>query len=71
MTAESLSRQGISTALGQKKVSGQMNKVIQKLIADKLIVRTIPETPNHPAQKFKITENGKIFLELLQANLKQ
>jgi len=61
----SLSRQDISTELRQKKVSGQLNKVIRKLIADKLIEHTIPEVPNHPSQKFKITTYGKVFLELL------
>ena len=60
-----LSRQGISNALGQKKVSGQLNKVIQKLIASHLIERTIPDTPNHPAQTFQRTERGRIFLSLL------
>ena len=60
-----LSRQGISNALGQKKVSGQLNKVIQKLIASHLIERTIPDNPNHPAQKFQLTERGRIFLSLL------
>ena len=60
-----LSRQGISNALGQKKVSGQLNKVIQKLIAGHLIERTIPDNPNHPAQKFQLTERGRIFLSLL------
>lgn len=56
-----LSRQEISLALGQKKVSGQLNKVIQKLITNNLIERTIPEKPNHPAQKFQLTERGQLF----------
>lgn len=60
-----LSRQDISIALGQKKVSGQLNKVVQKLIAGHLIERTIPDKPNHPAQKFQLTERGGIFLRLL------
>lgn len=59
------SRQDISIALGQKKVSGQLNKVVQKLITDHLIERTIPDKPNHPAQKFQLTERGVIFLRLL------
>jgi len=59
------SRQEISTELGQKKVSGQLNKVIQKLFSDNLIEHTIPDTPNHPAQKFRLTERGNGSLELL------
>lgn len=62
---EALSRQGISITLGQKRVSGQLNKVVQKLVADHLIERTIPDKPNHPAQKFQLTERGKVFLGLL------
>ena len=60
-----LSRQDISIALGQKKISGQLNKVVQKLIVDRLIERTIPDKPNHPSQKFKLTERGQVFLSLL------
>jgi ATP-dependent DNA helicase len=65
IASNALSRQGISLALGQKKVSGQLNKIIQKLIAHNLIERTIPEKPNHPAQKFRLTERGQLFLGLL------
>jgi ATP-dependent DNA helicase len=65
IVSNALSRQDISLALGQKKVSGQLNKVIQKLIANNLIERTIPEKPNHPAQKFRLTERGQLFLGLL------
>lgn len=65
LVQNTLSRQDISNALGQKKVSGQLNKVIQKLITDQLIERTIPDNPNHPAQKFQLTERGQGFLRLL------
>ncbi|MGL5636918.1 MAG: ATP-binding protein [Bacteroidales bacterium] len=60
------SRQEISILLGQKKVSGQLNKIIQKLIEQQLIERTIPNTLNHPSQKFRITKRGVTFLELLK-----
>lgn len=60
------SRQDISTGLGQKKVSGQLNKVIQRLIEQNLIVPTIPEKPNHPTQKFELTDRGFAFLKLLK-----
>lgn len=65
IVSNTLSRQDISLALGQKKESGQLNKVIQKLIANNLIERTIPEKPNHPAHKFRLTERGQLFLGLL------
>jgi predicted HTH transcriptional regulator len=65
LVTEILARQEISNALGHKKGSGQLNKVILKLIENKLIERTIPENLNHPMQKFRITQRGKMFLELL------
>lgn len=51
--------------IGTKKVSGQLNKIVQKLITNRLIERTIPDKPNHPAQKFQLTERGRAFLSLL------
>lgn len=68
LMVEALSRQEISNALGQKKVSGQLNKVIQKLLEQRLVERTIPDTPNHPSQKFRLTKRGIMFLELLKPN---
>lgn len=61
-----LSRKEISESFGQKQVSGQLNKILTKLVEDELIERTIPEIKNHPDQKFKITKRGIIFLELLK-----
>ncbi|MDR0982842.1 MAG: helix-turn-helix transcriptional regulator [Culturomica sp.] len=61
-----LSRKEISEILGQKKISGQLYKILSKLIADKLIEDTIPENKNHPKQKLRITKRGIAFLELLK-----
>ena len=60
------SRKEISEAFGQKKISGQLDKVLSKLIEDKLIENTIPENKNHPKQKLRITKRGVVFLELLK-----
>lgn len=43
-----LSRKEISEGLGQKQVSGQLNKILSKLVEDKLIEHTIPDNKNHP-----------------------
>ena len=48
----------ISRQLGQKKVSGQLNKVIRKLLKDGLIQYTIPEKPNNRVQKYRLTEKA-------------
>lgn len=54
-----LSKSSISTGLGQKTVSGQLNKVIRALRKDGLIKYTIPEKPGSRLQKYQITENGR------------
>lgn len=61
-----LSRKEISEGFGQKQISGQLNKILSKLVEDKLIEHTIPENKNHPDQKFRITKRGILFLELLK-----
>jgi predicted HTH transcriptional regulator len=60
-----MTKQELANALLLEKISGYMNRTVSKLINQKLIDRTIPDNPTHPAQKFKLTERGKIFLELL------
>jgi hypothetical protein len=54
-----LSRQEISTALGERKISGQLNKVISQLLADGLIGYTIPDKPNSRLQKYRLTALGE------------
>ena len=61
-----MSRQELSISLGQKRVSGQLNKVLQKLITDNLVKRTIPNVPNHPSQKFELTKKGSTFLSIIK-----
>ena len=65
LTVEPMSRQDLVVAFNLKKVSGYLNRTLTKLLAQKLIEHTIPDTPNHPAQKFQLTERGKMFLELM------
>ncbi len=43
-----------------------LSRTIKKLLSQSLIELTIPESPNHPAQKFRLTERGKMFLELMK-----
>ena len=61
-----LSRKEISETFGQKKISGQLEKVLSKLIEDKLVENTIQANKNHPKQKLRITKRGIVFLELLK-----
>lgn len=50
------SKAEISSHLGQKEVSGQLNKVIRNLLAAKRIEYTIPGKPNSRLQQYRISE---------------
>jgi len=56
---QALGKAEISTHMGQKKVSGQLNKVIRGLIRQGLIEYTLPDKPNSRLQKYRLTEKGK------------
>jgi hypothetical protein len=61
-----MNKQELVNALSLEKISGYIHRTVKKLLDKSLIERTIPETPKHPAQKIKITQRGKMFLELLK-----
>ena len=56
---QALGKSGISTHLGQKEVSGHLNKVIRGLIGQGLIEYTFPDKPNSRLQKYRLTEKGR------------
>jgi ATP-dependent DNA helicase RecG len=49
------SKAEISEYLGQKGVSGQLNKVTRMLLSKGFIEYTIPEKPNSGLQKYRVT----------------
>ncbi|EAT59659.1 Fic family protein [Chlorobium ferrooxidans] len=55
----------LSEAMGQKVISGQLNKVIRVLVTDQTIEPTIPEKPTSRLQKYRLTEKGRRLLEEL------
>ena len=61
-----LSRKEIAMSFGQNKISGYMNRMLPRLVILQLIENTIPDNLNHPSQKFKLTEKGKKFLQLIK-----
>jgi len=63
---EPLSKSSLSTGLGQKEVSGQLNKVIRLLLADEAIEYTIPEKPKSRLQKYRATEKGKALISEIE-----
>lgn len=53
------SKAELSRGLGQKEISGQLNKVVRQLLADQMLEYTIPEKPGSQHQKYRLTEKGR------------
>ncbi len=52
----------VSAQIGQKEVSGQLNKIMRELLANGAIAYTIPDKPNSRLQKYRLTEQGRAVL---------
>ena len=50
LNKEPLSKSAISTALGQKEISGHLNQVIRVLLNDQTLEYTLPDKPNSRLQ---------------------
>jgi ATP-dependent DNA helicase RecG len=53
----------ISRQLGQKRVSGQLKIVLNKLLSDTFVEFTIPDKPNSRLQKYRLTAKGQAILQ--------
>ena len=53
-----LSKAAISSGLGHREVSGQLNKVSRLLLLEMCVEYTLPDKPNRRLQKYVLTEPG-------------
>lgn len=56
---DALSKAQISSRLGHKEISGQLNKVIRLLLAEGNIEYTLPDKPSSRLQKYRLTAKGR------------
>ena len=59
LAAGPMSKADLSGSLGQKQISGQLNRVMRLLLADGSIAYTIPEKPRSRLQQYRLTDKGR------------
>ena len=55
----SMAKAELSKNLGQKGVSGQLNKVMRRLLANRMIEYTLPDKPRSRLQQYRLTDRGR------------
>lgn len=58
----------ISTAMGQKRVSGQLKVVLGGLLTKQQVELTIPDKPRSRYQRYRLTEKGRAWLAAQKGN---
>lgn len=66
LTTGPRSKGEISRALGHKEISGQLNKIIRLLLAERHIEYTRPDKPTSRLQQYRLTSEGETYLKTLQ-----
>ena len=61
-SAGPMSKSALSAALGQKEVSGHLNQLMRRLVADQWVAYTIPNKPQSRLQKYRLTAEGRVRL---------
>jgi hypothetical protein len=59
LAAEPLSKAEIASAIGKKKVDGQLNDSVRTLLGEGLVEYTLPDKPQSRLQRYRLTEKGR------------
>ena len=59
LAERALAKAELSQGLGQKQVSGQLNKVVRQLVTDRMIEYTLPDRPRSRLQRYRLTDKGR------------
>lgn len=60
------SKADLSQKLGQKEVSGQLNRVVRQILAEGMIEYTVPDKPRSRLQKYRVTAKGMAAVATLK-----
>ena len=61
-----MSKAELSKNLGQKEISGQLNKVVRLLMADRMIEYTLPDKHRSRLQKYRLTAKERVAVASLK-----
>ena len=65
LTSGPMSKAALARNLGQKTISGQLNKVVRRLVAHGVLEFTLPDKPRSRLQKYRLTAQGRaVFLRI-------
>ena len=59
LAGKPMSKADLSKNLRQKEISGQLNKVVRLLVADRMIEYTLPDKPRSRLQQYRLTNKGR------------